>query len=252
MKKIYILPNLFTTANMFCGFFAVVTAINGNFISAAWAILAGMIFDSMDGRVARLTRATSAFGVEYDSFSDLISFGIAPALVAYLWCLVPFERLGWLAAFVYVACAALRLSRFNVNTGVVPKRYFQGMPSPLAACTIATFIIFYHELNLDFRKDGVIMGFLLVLGSFMISTLRFPSFKEFKVKKENAFGVLALVVMSLVLIAVRPEVTLFLMCIGYITCSVLYELYRVSFRKKDVPAAQASTNPVTPNGNTPH
>lgn len=233
LKKIYILPNLFTTANMFCGFYAIVAAINQNYLTAAWSILIAMIFDSMDGRVARLTRATSAFGVEYDSLSDLVSFGMAPALVTYLWCLQPFGRLGWLAAFLYLACAALRLARFNVLVDTVPKRYFQGLPSPLAAATVATAVIFYHELGLQISKDRYMLGLTLALGSLMISTIRFPSFKEFKFSRENSFGVLAVGILTLVLIAVRPEVTLFLVCGFYIVGGVLWDLHRIVFRRKD-------------------
>ena len=171
-----------------------------------------MIFDSMDGRVARLTRATSDFGVEYDSLSDLISFGMAPGLTAYLWALEPWGRLGWLASFLYVVCAALRLARFNVLVNTIPKRYFQGLPSPLAAATVATSIIFYNEIGLKpgpKTADWFIPLTIMVLGSLMISTIRFSSFKDFKVSRENSFGVLAVGILTLVLIAVKPEVTLF-------------------------------------------
>lgn len=240
LKKIYILPNLFTTANMFCGFYAIVAAVHGNYLGAAWTILIAMIFDSMDGRVARLTRATSAFGVEYDSLSDLVSFGLAPALLSYMWCLQPFGRLGWLAAFLYVACAALRLARFNVLVNTVPKRYFQGVPSPLAAATIATAVIFYNELELKVSKDAYILGLTLALGSLMISTVRFPSFKEFKVNRENSFGVLAVGILTLVLIAVRPEVTLFVICVLYIVVGVGWDLHRVVFHRKDAPATASA------------
>lgn len=249
MKKIYILPNLFTTGNMFCGFYAIVSAIHGSFLTAAWAVLAGILFDSMDGRVARLTRATSAFGVQYDSLSDLLSFGCAPALLIYLWGLETYGRMGWLSAFVYVVCAALRLARFNVLVDQVPKSYFQGMPSPLAASSIATIILFSNDRSFDWTVQawgsgwvGQIMAgsalprsfYLLfvpvVLGFFMISTVRFPSFKEFKMNKENSFAVLAFVVLLLVLIAIRPEVTLFFMGIVYICVSFVFEVYRVLFQ----------------------
>lgn len=240
MKKIYILPNLFTTANMFCGFYAIVAAIQGNFLAAAWSILVAMIFDSMDGRVARLTRATSAFGVQYDSLSDLISFGLAPALVTYLWCLLPFGRLGWLAAFLYVVCAALRLARFNVSTNIVPKGYFQGLPSPLAAATVATAVIFHSELGLKLSKDGYMLAVTLMLGTLMISTIRFPSFKEFKINRDNSFEVLAVGVLALVLIAVKPEVTLFVMCILYTIIGMLLDLYRLMFRRAERAAAVAA------------
>jgi CDP-diacylglycerol--serine O-phosphatidyltransferase len=235
LRKIYLLPNLFTTGNMFCGFYAIVSAMHNNFVTAAWSVMAGIIFDSMDGRVARLTRATSAFGVEYDSLSDLITFGMAPALVAYQWCLEPFGRLGWLAAFLYVVCAALRLARFNVLVNAVPKKYFQGMPSPLAAATIATSVIFYNELSSKIEplisKDMYMLVLVLVLGSLMISTVRFPSFKEFKVDRENSFPVLAVLILTVVLVAVRPEVSLFGLCIIYTSISLLVEAYRVIFRR---------------------
>ncbi len=233
MKKIYILPNLFTTANMFCGFYCIIAAIHGQFLNAAWAVLGAMVFDSMDGRIARLTRATSAFGVQYDSLSDLLSFGVAPALLAYQWCLQPFGRLGWLAAFIYVACAALRLARFNVRVDQVPKNYFQGAPSPLAATTIATAVIFYTEMELTLRREGYMLALILVMGSLMISTIRFNSFKEMKMSKENSFGMLAIVVLTLVLIAVKPEVTLFAMCIAYTVIGILLDLYRVLFGRKE-------------------
>ena len=231
MKKIYLLPNLFTTANMFCGFYALVAAIHGNFLSAAWSILVAMIFDLMDGRVARLTRATSAFGVEYDSLSDLISFGVAPAMVAYLWCLEPFGRLGWLASFLYVVCAALRLARFNVLVNSIPKNYFQGLPSPLAAATVATSVIFYNEMGLHIAKDTYILVVTFLLASLMISTIRFPSGKEVKFDRENPFGSLALGILMLVLIAVKPEVTLFVFCVGFIVVGLILDLYRVLFKR---------------------
>ncbi|MEW6057156.1 MAG: CDP-diacylglycerol--serine O-phosphatidyltransferase [Bdellovibrionota bacterium] len=239
MRKIYFLPNLFTTANMFCGFYAVVVAIHGNFLTAAWMILVAMIFDSMDGRVARLTRATSAFGVEYDSLSDLLSFGVAPALVTYLWCLEPFGRLGWLAAFLYVVCAALRLARFNVLVNAVPKKYFQGLPSPLAAATVATAVIFYTEMGFTFAKESYMLAVILVLASLMISTIRFPSFKEFKVSKENSFGVLAVCILTLVLIAVKPEVTLFVMCLAYVVIGMLVDFFRFALGRRTKAASTA-------------
>lgn len=221
---------------MFCGFYAVVASIHGNFITAAWTILIAIIFDSMDGRVARLTRSSSQFGVEYDSLSDLVSFGMAPALLAYNWCLQPFGRLGWLAAFLYVACAALRLARFNVMSDKVPKHYFQGIPSPLAAATIGTAVIFYNELQPAIAKETYVLALVLVLGSLMISTIRFTSFKEVKVNRENSFGYLAVGILTLVLIAVRPEVTLFLLCVVFIVLGALWDLHRVVFKRQDKPA----------------
>lgn len=226
-RRVYILPNLFTTGNMLCGFYAIVAAIHGNFINAAWSIIIAILFDTMDGRVARLTRATSSFGLQYDSLSDLTSFGVAPALVGYLWCLEPYGRLGWLAAFLYVACAALRLARFNISTDVVPKGYFQGVPSPCAAATVATAILFYSDMGLTFHKPPYLLSLMLVQASLMISNVRFLSFKEFRVNRDNSFGVLAVVILTVILIAVRPEVTLFGMCLLYTLINLVLGLVRV-------------------------
>lgn len=239
-RRVYILPNLFTTANMLCGFYAVIAAFNGNFVNSAWAIMIAILFDSMDGRVARLTRATSSFGVQYDSLSDLTSFGVAPALVGYLWCLQPFGRLGWLAAFLFVVCAALRLARFNISTDTVPKNYFQGLPSPVAAATVATGILFYHDLSFDFYRPPFLLTLMLVQASLMISSIRFLSFKEFRINRYNSFGVLAVVILTIILIAVRPEVTLFGMCLLYTCVNVGLHVYQEFFSKKH-PQVSAAT-----------
>ena len=129
MKKIYLVPNFVTTANMFSGFYSIIASTHGEFVTASWAIIAAGIFDMLDGRIARLAKATSQFGVEYDSLSDLLSFGVAPAILLYQWALEPYDRLGWIAAFLYLACGALRLARFNVNTESQPKNFFQGCRS---------------------------------------------------------------------------------------------------------------------------
>lgn len=234
VNKVYILPNLLTTANMFCGFQAIISSIHGNFINAAWLIFVAMVFDLLDGRVARLTRATSKFGVEYDSFSDLVSFGITPALVAYLWCLAPLDRAGWLSAFLFVACAALRLARFNIMVEVVSKKHFQGIPSPIAAAAVATLIIFWNYYKPgEVPPASLVFGIVLVAGSLMISTIPYPSFKEFKVKRENAFGVLSVTVLGLILIAVRPEVGLFVLVYSYITIGFFAGVYKILFGKPE-------------------
>lgn len=234
-KKIYILPNLFTTANMFCGFFAIVTSIHGKYVQSCWMLMAGMLFDSMDGRVARFTRSTSDFGLQYDSLSDLVSFGVAPGLVIYLWALQPFGRLGWLVGFLYMVCAALRLARFNVMVANVPKGFFQGIPSPLAACSLASGILFYRELSLEsygIPKHVFILPVALSVASLMISSISFPSFKEFKISRENSVQSLAAIVLVMVLIAIRPEVTLFAMTVFYISGGLVMEFYRLLSRKK--------------------
>ncbi len=152
---IYVLPNLLTTMNMFFGFFAIIYSINGNFIYAAYAIVAAAVFDSLDGRVARATNSMSRFGAEYDSLSDLVSFGVAPSIMLYLWSLEPFGRVGWLACFFYVACGALRLARFNVQSGSVEKAYFQGLPIPMAAGIAASSVLAFEDLELDAARHWV-------------------------------------------------------------------------------------------------
>src|SRR5215217_5275454 len=159
-KGIYILPNLFTLAALFGGFFAVVMAMNGRFDMAAVGVFSAMVLDSLDGRVARMTNTQSAFGEQMDSLSDMVSFGAAPALIAYEWGLRGLGRWGWIAAFVYCACAALRLARFNVNTGVVDKRYFQGLPSPAAAALVSGFIWLMNDLGFKgYEEAWVMFGF---------------------------------------------------------------------------------------------
>lgn len=227
MRKIYLVPNIVTTGNMFCGFYSVIASMHGDYVPAAWAIVAAAVFDMLDGRIARLAKATSQFGVEYDSLSDLISFGMAPAVLLYQWALQPYERLGWLAAFLYLVCGALRLARFNVMTAVLSKKYFQGLPIPMAAGVVATFIIFNSTVGwpgqTDFRNLLVLI-LTFGLASLMISTIRFPSFKELNWRSRASFGFLMVGVLSMILIAVKPEVTLFLLLSGYIAASLVWNV----------------------------
>jgi len=232
MRKIYIVPNIVTTGNMFCGFYSMIASIHGDYIPAAWAILAASVFDMLDGRIARLAKATSQFGVEYDSLSDLISFGVAPAILLYQWTLQPFERLGWLAAFLYLACGALRLARFNVMTGTISKKYFQGLPIPMAAGLVATFIIFNQTVGWPEPGSFVSLNILVLiltfgLASLMISTVKFPSFKELNWRSRASFGFLMVGVLSMILIAVKPEVTLFALLSAYIVISLVWNVFHL-------------------------
>lgn len=227
MRKIYIVPNVVTTGNMFCGFFSMVSAIQQDFRTAAWAIVAAQVFDALDGRVARLARATSRFGVEYDSLSDLTSFGMAPAVLLYLWALQPFGRLGWAAAFLFLACGALRLARFNVTTESAPKGYFQGLPIPGGAGIIATFVIFCQAMDWDnMGITALIMTF--GLAALMISTVPFPSFKEANWRSRASFGYLLGALVAMVLIVSKPEVMLFLLLGAYLIASLGWNVWRVS------------------------
>jgi CDP-diacylglycerol--serine O-phosphatidyltransferase len=234
MKKIYLVPNIVTTGNMFCGFYSVIASMHGDYVPAAWAIVAASVFDTLDGRVARLAKATSQFGVEYDSLSDLISFGMAPAVLLYQWSLQPFERLGWLAAFLYLACGALRLARFNVMTAVLSKKYFQGLPIPMAAGMVATFILFNQTVGWPDPSIRNILVLILTfsLSSLMISTIRFPSFKELNWRSRASFGYLMIGVLSMILIAVKPEVTIFLILSAYISTSLVWNLVSVLSPKR--------------------
>lgn len=218
-----------------------VLSIQGDFVSASWAIIAAAVFDMLDGRIARLAKATSQFGVEYDSLSDLISFGMAPAILMLRWTLEPYGRLGWLAAFLYLACAALRLARFNSNIAIVPKGFFQGLPSPAAAGVMCTFVIFQTAVGIPtdtaevFSKSHIAIGQTFLIASLMVSTIRFPSFKELNWKSRATFGYLMVGVLTMILIAVRPEVTIFLTLATYVGFSLLWNLYRLI--RGEAPAA---------------
>jgi CDP-diacylglycerol--serine O-phosphatidyltransferase len=214
-KGIYILPNLFTLAALFGGFYAIVMAINGHFDLAAMGVFWAMVLDSLDGRVARMTNTQSAFGEQMDSLSDMVSFGAAPALIAYVWALQGLGRWGWIAAFVYCACAALRLARFNVNTGVVDKRYFQGLPSPAAAAMVASFIWVVTELGLKGPSVAWPMFALaLYSGLSMVTNVPFYSFKDLS-KKSVPFVVLVLIALVIAAINIDPPKVLFALFVVY-------------------------------------
>ena len=218
-RGIYLLPNLLTTAGLFSGFYAVVSSMNGHFISAAVAIFIAMIFDGLDGRVARMTNTQSEFGAEYDSMADMLSFGIAPGIVAYNWALSSFGKFGWLAAFIYVACAALRLARFNTQVGVADKRYFQGLASPAAAGVIASLIWVGSEYKIDGQEYGLIIGIItIILGLLMVSNFRYNSFKDVDWKGKVNFVVVLLIVLAFVVVASSPE-NILLIIFGLYACS---------------------------------
>ncbi|MCH4564510.1 MULTISPECIES: CDP-diacylglycerol--serine O-phosphatidyltransferase [Halomonas] len=216
-KGIYLLPNLFTTSALFAGFFAVVAGINGDFTAAAVAIFIAMVLDGLDGRVARMTNTQSAFGAEYDSLSDMLSFGVAPALVAFTWILQDIGKTGWVVAFLYVACAALRLARFNVQIGSVDKKWFIGLPSPSAAAFVAASVWTFHSFDADAVGFKLLM--LLVVaaaGVLMVSNIRYYSFKDIDLKGPVPFVVLLAIVLGFVVISVEPSVMLLLLFGSYV------------------------------------
>jgi CDP-diacylglycerol--serine O-phosphatidyltransferase len=209
-RGIYILPNLFTTAALFSGFFAIVQAMNGKFEVAAVAIFIAMVFDGLDGRVARLTRTQSAFGAEYDSLSDMVSFGAAPALVVYVWALKGMGKLGWIAAFIYCAGAALRLARFNTNIEVVDKRYFQGLPSPAAAALVAGLVWVMIDNNWSGDEAAWIACVLTIFaGITMVSNLRYYSGKDINLRKSVPFMMVAAIALGFALVSSYPPGVLF-------------------------------------------
>jgi CDP-diacylglycerol---serine O-phosphatidyltransferase len=217
-RGIYLLPNLFTTAALFAGFYAIVMAMNQRFDNAAVAIFIAMILDALDGRVARLTRTQSAFGAEYDSLSDMVCFGAAPALVIYEWALKDLGRFGWIAAFVYCAGAALRLARFNTNIDVVDKRFFQGLPSPAAAALVAGFLWLASDNKIPVDDYGLpwVAAFLtLYAGLTMVSNVPFYSFKDINMRRSVPFAVILLIVLGFVLVSSDPPIVLFLLFVAY-------------------------------------
>lgn len=223
-RGIYLLPNLFTTAALFCGFYAIVQAMNQNFAGAGAAIFIAMLLDSLDGRVARLTNTQSAFGAEYDSLSDMVSFGAAPALVIYEWSLKGLGKLGWIAAFIYVAGAALRLARFNTNLAIVDKRFFQGLPSPAAAALVAGFVWVMNDYGVrgvDVRP--VAWCFAVYAGLSMVSNAPFYSFKDINLRRSVPFIFVFVIALVFTLVSLDPPAVLFsLFCVYGLSGYVMY------------------------------
>ncbi|CAM5788623.1 CDP-diacylglycerol--serine O-phosphatidyltransferase [Ottowia pentelensis] len=259
-KGIYVLPNMITLAALFGGFYAVVMAMNGHFGLATAGIFAAMVLDSLDGRVARMTHTQSAFGEQMDSLSDMVSFGAAPALVAYMWALQPLGKAGWFAAFVYCACAALRLARFNVNTAVVDKRYFQGLPSPAAAALVAGFI-WLTSAMLEAQRDvplfrellsmlggqrvargdfsWLMFAITLFAGLTMVTNTPYYSFKDMRGARSVPFVVLVLAALLIAVISIEPATILFLLFVGYALSGYVIYAWR---KAKGEPVSIVSTS----------
>jgi len=215
-RGIYLLPNLFTTAALFAGFYSIVQAMNGRFDQSAIAIFVAMVLDGLDGRVARLTKTQSAFGAEYDSLADMVSFGAAPALVVYEWALLSLGKAGWIAAFVYCAGAALRLARFNTNLEVADKRYFQGLPSPAAAALVAGFVWIMDDAAINPESIRWWAWVVTVFaGLTMVSNLKYYSFKTINLRRSVPFVVVFLILMFFVLVSYQPAIVLFAGFVAY-------------------------------------
>lgn len=239
-KGIYMVPNMITLAALFGGFYSIVMAMNGRFELATVALFLSMVLDSLDGRVARMTNTQSAFGEQMDSLSDMVSFGAAPALVAYIWTLSTLGRWGWIAAFVYLACAALRLARFNVNTGVVDKRYFQGLPSPAAAALVAGFIWLMTDLEIPpGNVTWAMFAITLFAGLTMVTNVPFYSFKDLSLKKSVPFAAIVLVALGIAVINIHPPTVLFGLFLTYGLSGYAIYLWR---KAKGRPTSVISTS----------
>jgi len=243
-KSMYILPNIFTTGNLLCGFSSIVASINGHYVQAAIAILIAVGLDYLDGKVARLTNSASAFGLEYDSLADLLSFGMAPGLLLYAWTLRSFGPFGWLAAFLFVICGALRLARFNVQAMGVQKFTFTGLPIPAAAGVLASMVLVGRHLYGDFHpvdtdRPLVIMLAVYALAFLMVSNFRYCSFKRFHLKRSRSWHYLGVGAFTITVVALIPDVSLFLMFFAYALSGPVEALLRRRKPKGEVlPAEQ--------------
>lgn len=239
-SKFYPLPCMFTIASLFCGFYSIIAAIKGDFFVAATAILIAAVFDGLDGRVARMTGTTSTFGKELDSLCDLVSFGVAPALLAYYWALLPYGRYGWLAAFLYVATTTLRLARFNTQKGT--SKYFIGLPCPAAAGTLSASVLFCSFIGIDGAVTHVSLLLLVyILSYLMVSNHRYHSFKQPpQLSKARTFQLLVGAVLMFVLIAAEPQVMLFALAILYVPSGPLHDIFRILRRRLAVAGEDAT------------
>ena len=236
-RGVYLLPNLFTLAALFSGFYGIIAGMSGNFNEAGWAIFIAGICDGLDGRIARLTNTQSAFGAEFDSLSDMVSFGMAPALIIFTYALAPLGQIGWAASFMFMSCAALRLARYNVQLGTVNKRFFLGLQSPVAAGVVIgiPWVGFHYGVEIT-QAVSYACAFLTVLsGLFMISNYKYFSFKELNFKGTVPYIVFVLTIVLLVVIAQNPQETLWLICITYAMSGPVVWVYKkqIKERRKD-------------------
>jgi CDP-diacylglycerol--serine O-phosphatidyltransferase len=246
-KGIYVLPNLITLSSMFAGFYSIIASLNSDYERAAWAIMIASVFDVLDGWVARMTHTATRFGIEIDSLADVISFGVAPAVLVYTWTLSSFGRIGWVGSFFLVACGALRLARFNVQMGSTEKKHFSGLPIPASALVIATTVLAYQELidilehlNLAWIADVVgkdywVLALTFLLAGLMVSNITYHSLKEANLKQRRPFGLLVVIAAFLAVVAYHPAFVLFLVSISYVLAGIAEALYKLMRRRK--PAA---------------
>jgi CDP-diacylglycerol--serine O-phosphatidyltransferase len=237
-RGVYLLPSLFTMANMFCGYACIVYAMRGEFATAAPFIGFAIVLDMLDGRVARMTGSTSEFGVEFDSLADVISFGVAPAILSFAWGLRPLGRLGWAVGFLFVAAAAVRLARFNIQSAIQDKRYFVGLPSPAAAAVPAA-TVFAFPAGFETTTHALpVVAMVIVPALLMVSTIRFRSFKTFDLQSRRSYPVLLLVALGIALVAAHPEYTLIALAYTYLVSGVVGLVWTRLRRRSEPEAAQ--------------
>jgi CDP-diacylglycerol--serine O-phosphatidyltransferase len=250
-KGVYVLPNLFTTASLFAGFYSVIASLQGKFIVAAAAILVSLVLDGLDGRIARMTNTTSKFGAEYDSLADLVAFGVAPSLLAYNWVMSFYGRWGWIAAFMFVLCGALRLARFNIQLGIIESKVFNGLPIPAAAAFVATTVLFFNYIGVEGKfYTPYILFFVIVLSLLMVSNVKYYSGKDMKLFARKPFMSFLLLVILLIVIVAEKEIMSFLLMMGYVISGPVWWVIKFSRqsaqkaheKKKDKQAQQMDRN----------
>jgi CDP-diacylglycerol--serine O-phosphatidyltransferase len=241
-RGLFVLPTLFTVGNLFCGYLSIWSSIRGTFDVSAYLIIAAGILDALDGRIARMTHSTSAFGEQYDSMADLVSFGVAPAVLAYSWGLADFHRLGWMVSFLFVVCGSMRLARFNIQAHVVDKRYFVGLPIPAGAGTIATVVLATPERLVSRLWMGGLLGLTIVLSYLMISTIRYRSFKDLDLRRRRPAWILPAIALFFAIIAYRPEIALASLALVFVASGPVGKLLSLTRRSEPVPPAPTSAS----------
>ncbi len=232
-KGIYVLPNTLTLCSMLLGFYSILSSLQGNYEHAAGAILFATIFDGLDGWVARLTNSTTKFGIELDSLSDLVSFGVAPAVMMYKWALAPFGRIGWAAAFWFMACGALRLARYNVQMGSTESKSFTGMPIPGAAGIVASLVLFYHDVSdVALGKNIFILVLTILLAFLMVSTLKYHGAKEINFKQRKPFWILVAFVLVVAIVIIHPQISLFIFAMIYLIGGIIENIFLFIKRRR--------------------
>jgi CDP-diacylglycerol--serine O-phosphatidyltransferase len=238
-RGLFVLPTLFTVGNLFCGYLSLWSSIRGTFELSAYLIIAAGILDALDGRIARMTHSTSAFGEQYDSMADLVSFGVAPAVLAYSWGLADFHRLGWMVSFLFVVCGSMRLARFNIQAHVVDKRYFVGLPIPAAAGTVSTVVLATPERLVSKVWMGGLLGLTIVLSYLMISTIRYRSFKDLDLRRRRPAWILPAIALLFAVVAFRPEIALASLALVFVASGPIGKL--VSLLRRSESATSSSS-----------